>query len=193
MKNKNSNRAISKDAFESEMVWNQFSNDLERYIFSKIKDNDSTKDILQEVFIKVHLNINSLQKKESLKSWLFSITHNAIMNFYNKKEIVFNDLELEEQITVENDSHSPQNCLLPLINQLPEKYREPILQSEIYGKKQSEVAAMLNITLTAAKSRIQRGRKLLQQGFIDCCQYKLNEKGLLVGEHKSKEDCKVCN
>ena len=62
---------------------------------------------------------------------------------------------------------------------------------EINGKKQNEVADILHISLSCAKSRIQRGRKLLQEGFMSC-DYKLNDKGLLIGEHKEKENCKVC-
>lgn len=177
----------------SNEVWNEFSADLRRYIFKLVHDEDDTNDILQEVFIKIHLNIHFLQKNESMKSWLFTITHNTVMSFFNKNSKVKKDYNFIEEAISETETHSPQNCLIPLINHLPEKYREPMLQSEIYGKKQAEVAQMLAISLTAAKSRIQRGRKLLQQGFIDCCHYKLNEKGLLVGEHKSKEDCKVCN
>ena len=176
----------------SEAVWNQFSNDLKRYIFSHVKDEESANDILQEVFIKIHLKLDSLQKKESLKSWLFSITHNTIMNFFNKQKMTVTDKEITEESMPENDADSPENCLLPLINHLPEKYREPLLQSEIYGKKQAEVSEMLNLALSTTKSRIQRGRKLLQQGFMDCCNYKLNENGYLVGEHQSKEDCKMC-
>lgn len=177
----------------SEAVWNQFSNDLKQYIFSRVKDEESANDILQEVFIKIHLKLNSLQKRESLKSWLFSITHNTIMDFFNKKEIPVTDKDIEDESESENETHSPQNCLIPLINNLPEKYRKPLLQSEIYGKKQAEVSKDLNLTLSATKSRIQRGRKLLQQGFIDCCNYKLSDDGFLVGEHQSKEDCKICH
>ncbi len=177
----------------SEMVWNQFSDDLKRYIFSQVKNEEATDDILQEVFLKVHLKLDSLEKKESLKSWLFSIAHNTVMNFFNKKEKPVEPKDLADESVPETDSHSPESCLLPLINHLPEKYREALLQSEIYGKKQAEVSELLHLSLSATKSRIQRGRKLLQQGYMDCCNYKLNAAGFLVGEHQSKADCKMCN
>jgi RNA polymerase sigma-70 factor (ECF subfamily) len=177
----------------SENVWNQFSNDLKRYIFSKVKNEENTNDILQDVFVKIHLNIAKLQKEESLKSWLFSIAHNTIMSFFNKKEVNYDSSNFILENQKETDEHDALNCLIPLINHLPEIYREPLLQSEIYGKKQSEVAQIMGLTLSTAKSRIQRGRKLLQQGFMDCCNYKLNDQGLLVGEHKDKDDCKKCS
>ena len=171
-------------------IWEDFSGILKKYIHSKVKDDDLTKDILQEVFIRIHLNVSKIKNNESLKSWLFTITHNVIMDHFKRqsKQIPF----LETPENDENQTHSAKNCIRPLINKLPEKYREALLMSEINGKKQFEVAEALNISVSGAKSRIQRGRKLLQQGFIDCCDYKINDKGFLIGEHKEKENCKVC-
>jgi RNA polymerase sigma-70 factor (ECF subfamily) len=51
----------------------------------------------------------------------------------------------------------------------------------------------LNQNLPTTKSQIQRARKLIAQGFMDCCGLVLNEHGNLVGEIQEKEDCKICN
>ncbi len=83
--------------------------------------------------------------------------------------------------------------MIPLILNLPKKYKEALLLSEIKGVKQSEVATQLKISLPAAKSRILRGRELLKKGFMDCCNYTLDKDGHLKGEHQDKSDCKVCN
>lgn len=171
-------------------IWKQFSEILKKYIFSKVKNKEATKDLLQEVFVKIHLNSDKLKKTESLKSWVYTITHNVIIDYFKNQSKPIPTLELTE--TEDNTGHSAKNCLFPLINNLPEKYKEALLLSEINGKKQHEVAEILNLSLPGAKSRIQRGRKLLQQGFIDCCNYTLNSEGFLVGEPMEKENCKVC-
>jgi RNA polymerase sigma-70 factor, ECF subfamily len=59
--------------------------------------------------------------------------------------------------------------------------------------KQQEVAEQLKQSLPTTKSQIQRARKLIAQGFMNCCGYVLNEEGKLVGELQDKEDCKICN
>ena len=59
-------------------------------------------------------------------------------------------------------------------------------------RKQQEVANQLKQNLPTTKSQIQRARKLIAQGFMDCCGFVLNKEGNLVGEIKEKEDCKVC-
>lgn len=143
------------DSFTSESLWEVYSKDLKRYVFSQIKDEDTTNDVLQEVFIKIHLNIASLQKKESVKSWVFTIAHNTLMNFLNKKSIPFPIEDVADDFSADEEIHSAKSCLLPLIKNLPEKYSEPLLLSEIKGKKQAEVANLLGITLSGAKSRIK--------------------------------------
>jgi RNA polymerase sigma-70 factor (ECF subfamily) len=54
------------------------------------------------------------------------------------------------------------------------------------------VAKLLNQNLPTTKSQIQRARKLITKGFMDCCGFILNDKGHLVGEIQEKENCKVC-
>ncbi len=179
---------------ETTKIWNEFSDSLKRFINSRVKNYEITQDLLQEVFIKIHLNIHKIKKKESLKSWIFSITNNVIIDYY-KKQITNQALFIDK---IKNDDsmnskHAAEDCILPLIHNLPPTYKKAMLLSEIKGLKQAKVADILQISLSGAKSRIQRGRNLLKQGFMDCCDYKLNEIGHLVGEHKDKEDCKICN
>jgi len=180
---------------ETTVIWKEFSTSLKSFIRSRIKDRDAVDDILQEVFIKIHLNIHSLKKQQSIKSWIFTIANNVIIDYF-KKSNKSSNLEIEIPVVAEaeiHEEHSAKDCILPLIKNLPPTYKKAIFLSEIKGLKQAEVAQQLNISLSGAKSKIQRGRKLLQQGFIDCCNYKLNEFGYLVGEHMSKKECKVCS
>jgi len=179
---------------ETAIIWDEFSELLRRFIYNRVKNSEITNDLLQEVFIKIHLNIHKIKKQESIKSWIYTITNNTI-NDYFKKQSKRNNLnseaiEFNNKIATE---HSAKDCLLPLINNLPSTYKKALLLSEINGLKQADVAKILNISLSGAKSRIQRGRNLLKEGFIACCDYKLNKAGYLVGEHKEKKDCKVCN
>ena len=179
---------------ETSIIWNQFSAALKQFILSRVKNDETANDLLQEVFIKIHLKINTIKKQESLKSWVFTITNNVINDYFKKNaKTVHLASEVSDTDTKTHEKHSAIDCLKPLIKNLPTTHREAMLLSEIKGMKQAEVAKTLNISLSATKSRIQRGRDLLKQGFIDCCDYKLNESGYLTGEHKNKKDCKVCN
>lgn len=177
----------------TEKIWSEFSLALKKFILSKTKNESITEDILQEVFIKIHLHKNELQKKDRLKSWLFSIANNTTLDYFRKKELVLPALEDSKVIESEKDKHDATDCIVPLILNLPKKYKEILLLTEVKGMKQQQAADQLGLSLTAVKSRVLRGREQLKKGFMDCCDYKLDENGLLKGEHKNIEDCKVCN
>src|SRR5690606_23251561 len=124
--------------------------------------------------------------------WLFSVARYTVMDYFRRNKINFSELETEVFSETEIKEHTEHDCLYGILKQLPKKYRDPLFLSDIKGLKQAEVAKQLNLTLPTIKSQIQRARKLIAQGYMDCCDLKMNSEGYLVGEIKEKEDCKVC-
>ncbi|WP_046757049.1 sigma-70 family RNA polymerase sigma factor [Kordia jejudonensis] len=174
-------------------IWETYAKDVQRLIMNKVKDVQITDDLVQEVFIKVHTKLETVQDERKVKSWLLSVSRNTVLDYFRKSNTEV-PLEKEETIVGEETyAHSEKDCLPGIIKNLPKKYRNPLLLSDIKGLKQAEIAAQLNLPLATVKSQIQRGRKLIVQGYMDCCDYKLNEKGFLTGEVKDKKQCKVCN
>ena len=179
---------------KTQEVWKTYSEDIKRFILSKVKDIDTTNDLLQETFIKVHAKLNNLQDETKLKSWVFSIARNTTLDYFksSKKTMAVDDfLHLYEDEV--KKTHSEKDCLYAHILNLEKKYRTPLFLSDIKGEKQSDIAEQLKLPLATIKSRIQRARKKIAEGYMQCCNYTLNEKGVLVGEHQEKEDCKICN
>lgn len=174
-------------------VWTQYANDLQFFILSKVKDTALTEDILQDTFIKIHTKLHTLKDITKLKPWIFSIARNTLMDSFKKNNQTIELPELDSDTFMENSSHTEQDCLQGILQSLPKKYRTPLFLSDIKGLKQQEVALQLNQSLPTTKSQIQRARKLIAKGFMDCCGFVLNENGKLVGEIQDKEDCKICN
>ena len=175
-------------------IWQAYHTDVKRFIRSKVKNEHITDDLLQETFIKVHTKLESLKDVAKIKSWIMTITRNIVFDYFKKKEWLVNG----EAIIVEpddevDDKHTEQDCLHGIIKRLPKKYMDPLFLADIKGVKQAEIADRLNLGLPTTKSRIHRARKLIAQGYMECCDYKINHKGVLVGEIKEKEDCKVCS
>ncbi len=179
---------------DTKAIWEDYHQDIKRFIFSKVKDEQVADDLLQEVFIKVHTKIDQLADHSKLKSWLFTIAHNTTMDFFKRDTLV--ESMKEDRITVvaeSNEDHSEQDCLPGIINHLPSKYKRPLYMADIKGVKQTDIAKKLKIPLSTIKSQIQRGRKLIVQGYMDCCDYQLNGKGKLVGERKERMECEMCS
>lgn len=179
----------------TQQVWNTYSLDVRKFIMSKVKDISATDDVLQDTFIKVHTKLHTLKDLNKLKPWVFTIARNSIMDYFKLSKKTVHELDLEiptEEVSMDNE-HTEKDCLNGIIINLPKKYRDPLFLADIKGLKQQQVADQLKQTLPTTKSQIQRARKLIAKGFMDCCGFELNEQGKLVGEIQEKEDCKICN
>ena len=174
-------------------LWETYHTDITRFIFSKVKNEQVTNDLVQETFIKAHSKSNGLKDVSKVKSWLFTIARNTTMDYFRKnaKTVPLKEFDIVDEFW-EEEKHSAKDCLPGIIKHLPKKYRDPLFLSDIKGMKQAEVAKQLKLPLATVKSQIQRARKLIAQGYMDCCDYTINEKGFLVGETKEKDNCKIC-
>lgn len=177
----------------TQSIWTTYHNDVKNFILSKVHDVNTSEDILQDTFIKVHTKLHTLKDQTKLKPWIFTIARNTIMDYFKSSKLVIDLPMLEEETEFIEDIHTEKDCLHGIIKNLPKKYRIPLFLSDIKGMKQQAVADYLNQNLTTTKSQIQRARKMIAEGFMDCCGFVINKEGKLVGEVQQKEDCKVCN
>lgn len=177
----------------TQQVWIKYADDIKYFIQSKVKNNDVTKDLLQDTFIKVHTKLHTLKDITKLKPWIFTIARNSIMDYFKSTNQTYELTSFETETNIAEHKHTEKDCLRGILHSLPKKYRDPLFLSDIKGLKQQEVAQQLNQSLPTTKSQIQRARKLIAKGFMDCCGFVLNEEGKLVGEIQDKDDCKVCS
>ncbi|AXO80010.1 sigma-70 family RNA polymerase sigma factor [Olleya aquimaris] len=178
---------------DTQYIWKLHADDIKYFIFSKVKDEVITEDLLQETFIKVHTKLNTLKEEDKLKSWVFSIARYTVLDYFRSKKIVYETTEEDFVFEEQKLEHTEADCLPGIIKSLPKKYRDPLFLSDIKGLKQQQIANQLNLALPTVKSQIQRGRKMIVQGFVDCCDFVINDQGFLVGEVKDKADCKMCH
>ncbi len=176
----------------TQQIWHLYRSDLKQFIISKVKDIAIADDILQDTFIKIHTKLHTLKDIAKLKSWCFTIARNSILDYWKSTNQTFEIANFEAETILEENFHTEKDCLQGILKNLPKKYKEPLFLSDIKGLKQQEVAKKLDQSLSTTKSQIQRARKLIAKGFMDCCGFVLNEEGKLVGEVQEKEDCKVC-
>lgn len=178
---------------QTQEIWNTYSNDIKYFILGKVKDAVVADDLLQETFIKVHTKLDTLKDEDKLKSWLFSIARYTVLDYFRNNNITYEISEIDMVFDDQKLDHTKEDCLRGIIKSLPKKYREPLFLSDIKGVKQTQISEQLHLPLPTVKSQIQRGRKLIAKGYIDCCDFKVNDAGYLVGELKEKADCKMCH
>lgn len=174
----------------TENIWNEFHNELFNFIIKRVKDTDIANDILQDIFIKIHLKLDTLTNKDKLTSWIYQITRNSILDYLKKhkpqSEIIDDFLApIEEQTLNFNNDITP--CMLRLINQLPDNYKDAILETELGQLSQKEYAEKAKISYSGAKSRIQRARQQLHLLFKECCKIQADIYGNIVDYEKRKQ------
>ena len=159
-------------------IYIDFEKSLYAYIFSKVKNKHTSEDILQDIFIKINDNISNLKEKDKLKSWIFSIARNSIMDYFrsNKNHIDIDDVEIPLE-NAESKSECYHTCLTPFINQLDDKYKDALLNTELGNLSQKDYAKKIGISYSGAKSRVQRAKLQIRQSFISCCMIKKDAAG----------------
>lgn len=163
-----------------EKIWQTFHQQLLGFILGKVNNKACAEDILQDVFIKVIKNIDQLQDEEKLQSWLYQICRHSIIDYYRKKPVAGNS-DMLDSLIADSENHQQQaqlsRCISTLINQLPDNVSGILADSELEQIKQKDIAQKFELSLSATKSRIQRGRSLLKNKLTACCEFEFSEKG----------------
>ena len=83
--------------------------------------------------------------------------------------------------------------LAEMVERLDSPYRETLTLTELQGMKYADAASTLGISLAAVKSRVLRGRHMLRNALIRCCEIELSAMGgLLSCTPRSQEPCGSC-
>ena len=160
------------------LIWENFDKQLRGLICTKMNNHNECLDVLQEVYLKVIKNIDKITGVENIPSYLNRLAYNAVTDYYRqqtKKTVVVKDnfeaIVIIDEVEGEQDQikNCRLDCLEPGIDTLPEIYKEALILSDIEGRSQKEVAEKLGITLSGAKSRVQRAREKLKEAVIKCC------------------------
>jgi RNA polymerase sigma-70 factor (ECF subfamily) len=179
----------------SEKIWQEYHSRLRSFIKSRTADSAAADDILQNVFLKMHGGLASLRDATKLQSWIYQIARNAIMDYYRLQKPAIDAPEWLIHSKPDPGEKSVQElseCLQPMIQLLPDIYREAVILSEIQGLKLKDVAQRQGTSLSGAKSRVQRGRALLKEMLADCCRLEFDHKGRVCDYERKSKSCNAC-
>ena len=147
----------------TDQIWREFSDRLRLFILRRVRSERDTEDILQDVFLKTHNNLHTLKHGERLEAWIYQIARNTIIDYYRHQAKSPSDASrMPEQgggpVAAEDRPEEVLACLKPMIDDLPEKYRQAIVLTEYENLTQKEISQKLGLSLSGAKSRVQRAQ-----------------------------------
>lgn len=185
-----------KDKYQQ--IWVDYNDTLLKYIKHRVGDQFDAEDILQDVYVRIYKNIDSLKYLEKLESWIYNIAKNAIIDYYRKKKDTPMEMSYFESKYTKDDSNNNMNdeisrCIGTMINELPLSQKEAIRQHDIKGKKHKEISKESNISVSSSKMRVHRGKAKLKEILLECCDFEVDTFGNIVDYKLKKDKCTRCD
>jgi RNA polymerase sigma-70 factor, ECF subfamily len=167
--------------FEKEMLPHEKI--LYNYALKMTGSPDNAKDLVQETFMKAFRFYNSFEKGTNSRAWLFRILKNSFINNYRKnvnspQRVSYDEIE-DFYDTIKDDSTDSNNLeqkyfgslmgdeVTTALESIPKEFRDVIILCDIEGWTYEEIAEYLHCPIGTVRSRIHRGRKILEEKLLN--------------------------
>ena len=159
-------------------IYNQYSRLVYNVALNYVQNIEDAEEITQDVFVQVHHSLEKFEEKSTVKTWLYRITINKCLDFIkhkNSKKRFFifgnksqnqteylNTTNFEHPgILLENQENAAQ--LYAVINELSENQKTAFILAKIDGLSNSEIAAIMQLTVSSVESLIFRAKTTLKE------------------------------
>jgi RNA polymerase sigma-70 factor (ECF subfamily) len=171
----------SKEEFEKEAM--PHMNLLHNYAFKLTGNELDADDLVQDTYLRAFRFFHKFEKGTNCKAWLFRIMKNLFINDYRKNQKQPNKVDYDE---IENffeiiksdklDSNDLQEKvfsnllddeLTEALNSMQDDFKTVVILCDIEGLSYEEIADFVKCPIGTVRSRLHRGRKMLQQKLIE--------------------------
>ena len=188
---------MSNDPITTEQIWGLLGTKLRSFLLGRVSDEQVADDLLQETFIRIHQKLTSIDDQERIRGWVYQIARNLVIDHHRAKSRVPAALVDDVAYDANDEGNLNEQVMgwMPaMIAQLPDAYREAVELYELKGVPQQQIADELGISLSGAKSRVQRGRAKLKTILFNCCSLERDRRGNVIGYVRNVEkDCNSCD
>ena len=167
-----------KDKFE--IIVNRYSSKIFRYLYYRFHFSKSlSEELVQDVFIKVWVNIRSFQENKKFSSWIYMLAHNLSVDWlrknnnemknsitpmsYDDARDFWDDIKSKDNIKKITESDFKKTLLGKLLDELWEKYREAMILYYFEEKNYEEIATIMWSNKNTIWSLISRAKKKLRE------------------------------
>lgn len=162
-------------------IYNTFKKTVYNICLHYVLNSEDAQDVTQEVFVKIHQHYHKFNAETaSLKTWIYRIAINHCLDFIKAKKtkkrfgfinaLIHKDSgePLNEVVSInhpgiESEDKEALKNLLRIIYALPENQKTAVILSKIEDRPQKEVAEIMNTSLKAVESLLQRAKQTIQK------------------------------
>lgn len=146
-----------------------------RYGQRFLATKEHIEDVVQEVFIKVYENLRSFNTARRFSPWIYRIAHNAFVNTLRERrreavpffdpDVLFPHPVAPDNPEKDASKTEMKRVLDQNLNELPGKYREPLVLFYLEELSYDEISEILRLPISTVGVRLNRGRSLLKKIF----------------------------
>lgn len=144
---------------------------------TNIRDED-IQDLLQDIFLKIYLNLNDFDHSLKFSSWVYAITHNQVISNHRKVQarveghsIPLEDASAKKIITGFNiekeiDTNYLKNNVFRVLNALNKKYREVLILKFLEEKNYQEISDIIKKPVGTVGSMMNKAKKMFKEELV---------------------------
>ena len=141
---------------------------------TNISDDDA-EDLLQDVFLKVYLNINSFNQQMKFSSWIYAITRNQVISCYRRlssrpeghavvlDERLAGQLAADFNLVDQQDKKNITKVVSDGLYRLKSKYRDILILKYVEEKNYQEISDIIRKPLGTVGSMLNRAKLELKK------------------------------
>jgi RNA polymerase sigma factor (sigma-70 family) len=156
------------------ILYRKYADRVYRKCYTLLKDSGLAEDAMQDIFVKVMMNLASFNEKSQFSTWIYSITYNYCIDYIRKnkkeKKLFVDDIERAPDVIDE----IPDEFLLSMevarlkfiLNKLPTDDSAILLMKYQDDMSIKEIAELLHKTESAIKMKIKRAKEKAQELYL---------------------------
>ena len=186
---------------ELERLWRDSSARLRAWFERETGDATDAEDLVQETFVRVHERLDTLHDAASVRAWVGTIARNVLVDHLRRRAVRSAETIAPEGAPGELAATSPEpdprldqtvaGWLDEFLARLAPEDAAALRLVDLEGRTQAELAARAGLSLSGAKSRVQRARARLRADLEDCCAFAFDGRGGLLEARRRADGCVI--
>ncbi len=148
-------------------IYQNYYNKVYGYLLNKTNYSHDAEDLAADVFVKVYEKFDSYDEtKASLSTWIYTITHNTLIDYYRThREYSEIPETIETGYSTEDDICNEEMLvqLADALESLEERERKIVVQRYYYDKSLKEIAEEMNISYSYVKVLQQKALEKMKK------------------------------
>jgi RNA polymerase sigma-70 factor, ECF subfamily len=150
-----------------EGYFHQYFEGLRRYAYTLLRDDEEAKDAAQAIFLKLWEKADEIDSSQSVKSYLYTSVYNHCLNIKRHQKVKDRHAAsskeptytMQDNLSKKEDSRQ----VTVFLESLPPRCREIFVMSRLDGKKYTEIASELGISVKTVEAQMGKALKRINE------------------------------